>query len=44
MLKKLVEHFYSLKVEYEDIKYRMENVNINRQDIVNNIRKIKNVK
>ena len=39
----LVEHFDALSVEYdEEIKYRMERVNINKQDIVNSIGKIKN--
>ena len=42
----LVEHFDALNVEYDkddkEIKYWMERVNINKQDIVNSIGKIKN--
>ena len=38
-------HFDALNVDYdEEIKYRMEKVNINQQDIVNSIGKIKNGK
>ena len=41
----LVEHFDALNVEYdEEIKYRMERVNINKQDIVDSKGKIKNGK
>ena len=41
----LVEHFDTLNMEFdEEIKYWMERVNINKEDIVNSIGKIKNGK
>ena len=41
----LLEHFDALNVEYDEvIKYRMERVKINKQDIISSIRRIKNGK